>query len=245
MKRREREARIVERRPRRRVPEVPPDLAGWTIDKRRPSHWNAHRTAGTRSYFLKWFFHGRWARPALREWQAALALESLGIPSVVALAWGRHAGGSFVVLEGSPGLPLDAWREDGLGERDLWPLARQLAQLVGRLHGSGYCHKDLNVYHVLHHRGLLRIIDVGRVARYSRSRWVVKDLASLLDSARCEGLPRSAWRALFREYTRRGYAPEARRRLLRAVVAKAARYRRHNSRRPPPGGVHPGGSDPI
>lgn len=215
----------------RAVPPLDPDLAGWEIQKRRKSHWNAARTAGGKTYFLKWFFHGRWANPARREWLNARVIASLGIPTVLAAGWGRHSSGSFIVLEGSPGASAEAWWRKGASRDALRRPTAVLAAHAARLHDARLCHRDLNVYHVLVESDELRLIDVGRVARFRRRRWIVKDLASLLASAWHENFPLSAARLFLRKYlasTRRRWN---RRRLLRAVIRKAQRYRKRDEGR--------------
>ncbi|MBI4603710.1 MAG: phosphotransferase [Planctomycetes bacterium] len=217
----------IESDPRRPLPPLDEALSGWDVTKKRRDRWNARRAAGDRDYHLKWFFHGPWSRPALREWRGARRVAALGVPTVVPVGWGRHGRGSFVVLEGSPGFPADAWREHGVAPERLARLAAELAAHAARLHDSGLCHRDLNVYHLLVDAGGLRLIDVGRVARFVRRRWIVKDLASLLYTARREGFPAWACRAFLRRYlawTRRRWS---RRRLIAAVAAKAERIRRH------------------
>ena len=109
-------------------------------------------------------------------------------------------------------------------------MARALALYVARLHDAGLCHRDLNVYHVLIHEGALRLIDVGRVRPFVRRRWIVNDLASLLDTARLEGMPASVARAFLASYLKETRRAWSRRAVLRAVELKARRYRRHNEK---------------
>jgi tRNA A-37 threonylcarbamoyl transferase component Bud32 len=221
------------------LPPLSAGLSGWEVQRSRPSHLNARRRHEGRDYFLKWFRHHRFRSPARAEWENARRLAALGIPTVLARGWGTHSRGSFVLLEGSRGEQADRWWQ---AERDLeraGRFAEELARLVALLHGAGLSHRDLNVYHVLVDGDLLRVIDVGRVFRFHplrRGRWVVKDIASLLDSARREGFPESLARHFFRAYLRAaglraaGRGGEGRR-LLAAVLAKAARYTRHNRKK--------------
>ncbi len=213
-----------------RLPPIDADLGRWTIDKRRASHWNGHTHHEGRTFFLKWFFHGWLVDPARAEWINAQRLARANIPSVVAVGWGRHPQGSFCVLEGSPGFPADAWRQHQLSVRDLDPLANALAVYVARLHDARLCHRDLNVYHVLIHEGVPRIIDVERVRHFVRRRWIIKDLASLLDTARREGMPGDVARAFMARYLKETRFQWSRRRLVRAIDRKARRYRRHNEK---------------
>jgi len=220
----------MEWEPGRRLPDVARGLEGWQIEKRRPSHWNARRCEGQAQYFLKWFFHPPWRCPARREFMNARRLAELGVPSVTACGWGRHPRGSFVALEAASGVAGDAWLRSAPARDELHRLARGLAELAARLHDAGICHKDLNVYHVFVHSGSLRIIDVGRVARFWRRRWIVKDLASLLYTAEREGFPHSCQRDFLRCYCRASKRSWSRASLLRAVARKAAVYRAHNEK---------------
>jgi tRNA A-37 threonylcarbamoyl transferase component Bud32 len=205
------------------------------VQRRRASHWNARRAEPDRTYFLKWFFHGPWRSPGRAEWENARRVAALGIPTVAPVGWGRHRRGSFIVFEGSPGFPAAECRLRRVPQDRLARLAARLAGHVAALHDGGLCHKDLNVYHILVDGEDLRIIDVGRVASFLRRRWIVKDLASLLDSARREGFTPRSFRHFLRSYlgaTRRHWS---RRRLIRSILGKAERYRAHNERR---GGLH-------
>lgn len=220
----------VETLPGYSPPPVDFELENWTIGKRRASHWNAHSRHEGKTFHLKWFLHGRCVTPGRTEWRNARRLREAKIPNVVAVGWGRHPRGSFCVLEESPGFPADEWRQHGLSVRDLRSLSESLAVYVARLHDARLCHRDLNVYHVLVHQGTVRIIDVGRVCRFVRRRWIIKDLASLLDTARREGMPREVARVFLARYLKETRHVWARRALVGAVERKARRYRRHNEK---------------
>ena len=119
----------------------------------------------------------------------------------------------------------------GGSARVLRGLARGLAAGVARMHDANLCHRDLNVYHVLVDGADYRLIDVGRVMRFVRRRWIVKDLATLLASARREGYPAWSARLFLREYlmaTRRRWS---RRGIIRAALRKAERIRRRLERK--------------
>jgi tRNA A-37 threonylcarbamoyl transferase component Bud32 len=106
----------------------------------------------------------------------------------------------------------------------------ELLDLVVRLHGQGFHHRDLYLQHFLVRQGdgVLVLIDVGRVRRGRRSRWLVKDLAALLHSTpervtSREKLHFAAGWLDARGITGRG----ARRRWLRAIERKRARIAAH------------------
>lgn len=206
------------------------DLSSWAIQKARKSHWNACRSVEGKTYFLKWFFHGRFRSPARTESENARRLKELGIPTILPVGWGVHRRGSFLVLEGSTGFPGDAWREHEVSQERMQRLIEELSRHVAKLHDAGLCHRDLNVYHILVDGDHLRVIDVGRVAPFRRRRWIVKDLASLLCSAETERFPFRLARLFFRGYLRRTKTSWNRRWLLRAVQAKAREYKRHNEK---------------
>jgi len=208
------------------LPPLDGGLAGWIVEKDRASHVNARRLHGGREFHLKWFRHGVLGNPGRAEWRNAARIAALGLPTVVATGWGRHPGGSFVVLEGSPGRPGDAWIRSGADGKALRSVTRELAAGVARMHDANLCHRDLNVYHVLVDGCAFRLIDVGRVMRFVRRRWIVKDLASLLASARREGFPAWSARLFLGEYLKSTRRRWSRRAIIRAVARKAERVRR-------------------
>jgi len=99
------------------------------------------------------------------------------------------------------------------------------------MHDANLCHRDLNVYHVLVDGDASRLIDVGRVIRFVRRRWVVKDLASLLASARREGYPAWSARLFLGGYLKATRRRWNRRGIIRAVARKAERIRRRLDRK--------------
>lgn len=111
-------------------------------------------------------------------------------------------------------------------------LERRLCDLVVRFHRAGFIHRDFYLPHVLVRAsdGELVLIDVGRARRKSvwRSRWYVKDLASLLFSAPNQVGARARLAFLSRWLDARGITSRnARRRFARAVARKARRIAAH------------------
>ena len=216
------------------LPPLRPDLAGWTIGRARATHLNASLDHDGKRYHLKWHRHGRWRNPARTEWRNAARLARLDVPSVTAIGWGRHRSGTFIVLAHAGGRQANHWWAAQPDRSAARRFCRVLAGWAARLHDANLCHRDLNVYHVLVDGDTLRLIDLGRVLRFSRyraRRWIVKDLAALLDSARREGFPDDLARAFLRDYLRATRRAWRRRRLLAAVARKAARYTRHNRKK--------------
>lgn len=134
--------------------------------------------------------------PARREAEnlAALAADGFPVPRVV--AWfeeagaarhprlsGRNARSALIMerVEHEETLRQRLGRSGAEGAR---ALVARLAQLVGRLHASGWYHRDLYLQHFVVTEGSppgLVLLDVGRARREAapRRRWFVKDLAAL------------------------------------------------------------------
>jgi tRNA A-37 threonylcarbamoyl transferase component Bud32 len=193
-------------------------------------------------------YHGRAPREAWRallggsprrsagalEYDNLLALASLGLPVPRALA--RHEEGplSLVVMEELE--HLETLRErlaahPGQARGFLEPVF----EVVERLHGAGWYHRDLYLDHflVLPGGAGLALIDVGRARRAvaPRLRWFVKDLAALLHSSPASLRGPLTLRFLCRWLDGRGlFEPAVRRRIARAVLRKERRMAAHRPR---------------
>jgi hypothetical protein len=184
---------------------------------------------------------GKWRRGERRsgaaEWRWLHLLPLVGLRTAAPVAWIGERGRSLLVTAGVPGRSLDAWAAEAAASGWLPELVRyatqHVAPVIRRLHGSGLVYRDLYWNHLFTDdpRGgsAPTFIDVERVfqPRWRRQRWIVKDLAGLLASAPAKVGARAALRFL-RAYL--GEPLERRRRLIRAVAAKAARIRRHQPR---------------
>ncbi|MBL8859679.1 MAG: phosphotransferase [Planctomycetes bacterium] len=171
-----------------------------------------------------------------REHQNLLELSACGVPVPRALAWAEiRRGGERVSVCLMERIEHTATLRDllaGAPQPARRELARELIEIVIRLHAHGFIHRDLYLQHVLQRSsdGALILIDVGRVrrARRWRTRWYVKDLASLLHSTPANVTVRERLEFLARWLTARGIvARGARRRWLRAIVRKARRIATH------------------
>ncbi len=124
------------------------------------------------------------------------------------------------------------WKQD---------LIEELARLTRVLHGAGRFHKDYYLCHFFirprdieaapgSFQGRVYLIDLHRLGRHSLTRryWQVKDLAQLLYSSEIAGVTDHDRLRFFRLYRGEGQLGESSRRLFRAVLWKATRYRRHN-----------------
>ena len=169
--------------------------------------------------------------PGRVEHDNLVALRALGL--AVPEPWGVHERGplSLVVMEAVEHAE-DLRRRLVRRPEDAQRFFEPLFELVDRLHGAGWYHRDLYLDHFLPRAGGegLVLIDVGRARRdrRPRRRWFVKDLAALLHSTP-EALrgPRTL-RFLARWLDRRGLGGRReRRRWARAILAKERRMAAH------------------
>jgi len=168
-------------------------------------------------------------RAGRREHENLLALGALGVRVPRAIAWaagGLRESASVVVMEQVRHRRTlrDALEMAGAAERRR--LGEGLLALVARLHAQGFHHRDLYLQHVIVREPdeALVLIDVGRVRRARRARWLVKDLAALLHSTPVRVTERERLRFAAGWLDARGVTGRsARRRWLRAVERKRAR----------------------
>jgi tRNA A-37 threonylcarbamoyl transferase component Bud32 len=192
-----------------------------------------------------WFraWRGRAARSAgRREHDNLVALDRIGVRVPRAFAWatGSSPGSasrrasvvvaSVVVMERvrHNRTLRDALEVAGASERRR--LGTELLALVARMHAQGFHHRDLYLQHVIVRAddGALVLIDVGRVRRGRRARWLVKDLAALLHSTPARVTPREELRFAVGWLDAQGVTGRgARRRWLRAIVRKRLRIAAH------------------
>lgn len=133
-------------------------------------HW-----ANGGHYYVKRYFIGRAPLhsllflfrkpPAEQQWEAALTLESLGVPCVRPLACGvrrsyRGVVESTLITEGFPGVPLTEWTTPD------WPA---VLRFLNQMHDAGALQPDLHAGNLLvcPETGELRLVDVGHV-RFKR-----------------------------------------------------------------------------
>ncbi|MFT5291409.1 MAG: tRNA A-37 threonylcarbamoyl transferase component Bud32 [Planctomycetota bacterium] len=190
--------------------------------------------------------------PGRREAENLMALAADGLPAPRAVAWVEEDS-----ARRRPGLPGTGGRSALVMERIEYqrtlrqalasadPLERErlgvaLLELVAKLHGSGWYHRDLYLDHVVQlDNGELCLLDLGRARRQEspRERWFIKDLAALYSSTPGAIPPRARLRFLARWLKRRrGATPGSRRRRSdlrrwsRVIQAKAKRLAQHAPR---------------
>jgi tRNA A-37 threonylcarbamoyl transferase component Bud32 len=173
--------------------------------------------------------------PARREYDALVELERLGIPVPRALAFADDRRSSSVRMEYVPHVETLKDRMTSAPRAERFELGRRLLDLVLRLHGTGWYHRDLYLEHFLlrSEDGGLCLIDLGRARRddETRERWFEKDLAALQHSAPDAVSPRDRLRFLSAYLSARGILDRAtRRRRAAAIARRAARMARHAPR---------------
>jgi len=184
------------------------------------------------------------------DFAAGVELAEKGIAVGRPIAYGQELGRlgekrSFAVIEELPQAEalerlLPKWKEkqrqyDLL--RDRKELIRQTARLAGRLHNSGYYHRDLYLAHIFLCRDRqdverLCLIDLQRVFRpiAFAQRWKVKDLAQLYYSSRAYFSRADVVRFLH-EYFHARHLDNKHKRLIKAVYRKVNRIAQHDKKK--------------
>lgn len=190
-----------------------------------------HRTAAGEALVVKRSEPG--ARPGGRREHEALArLAESGFPVPATRGFAVGPGGSVVAMERVDHRETVRDRL-ALGASDeRRALLGRVAALLARLHMAGWCHRDFYAHHVLLREPAreLVLIDVGRAGRapIPRGRWFVKDAGAFLHSCPARVGPRERLWFLARYLDAREVADRgARRRFVRAALAKARRIGRH------------------
>lgn len=154
---------------------------------------------------------------------------------------------SYILLSEVPGVALEHCAKDFLSRAAGSPsqvedFTQRLADLVARLHRSGYVHRDLYTSHIYMDnadgRMQLYLIDVARMfrPRCRVLRWRVKDLAQLKYSMPTSWV-QGHWETFLQEYLRRLGVKNGRHYAAR-VDAKVAKMRRRIGEFPAaPGGT--------
>ncbi len=232
------------------------------LDKPGLDHWRARLRVTVRDdsgdsvFYIKRYENppARAAREASRvgvksiagvEWHWIEQLSLAGIPSVQAVALGEAFDGSretrsVLVTAAVPGESMESlapkWRQGKRSSARRW--LAPVANVVSKLHRSGYVHRDLYLCHIFLNEtatqdAAIRLIDLQRMLRpkWNMKRWIVKDLAALNYSAPKEAVStadRLRWLKCYLGKTR--LDAEARR-LVYRVVGKTQQIARHDARR--------------
>ena len=190
------------------------------------------------------------AAAAVYDFDATMTLAQNGIPAARPIAFGEQSNWlgekrSFVMIEELPRADalerlLPQWsekQEDYALLRDKKQLIAEIAALAGRLHETGFYHRDFYLSHIFlskdkSGRERLNLIDLQRVFRplIYRRRWHVKDLAQLYYSARDYFSQTDIMRFLHSYLSCRRLKPEDKN-LVRAIYRKARRIARHDRKK--------------
>ncbi|MEM9414586.1 MAG: lipopolysaccharide kinase InaA family protein [Planctomycetota bacterium] len=186
------------------------------------------------------------------EWRWLTALDRLGVPGPVPVAYGARRKGlledaSAVVTAAVPGESLERWvptqlADDGaLADRKTQRrLLIAVADLVANLHRHRFIHRDLYLAHIFLDPATLAddpptltLIDLQRMIRPKLrwTRWVVKDLAALNYSTPPDAASTADRIRWFRRYRNTAKLTPADRALIRAVAAKTRRIASHDAKR--------------
>lgn len=142
---------------------------------------------------------------ARNEWEAIHKLQELNIATMTAVAYGESGWNparrqSFIVTEElTDTISLEdycmQWRESEPNWKIKRALIERVASIASSLHSNGICHRDFYLCHFLLHKNeenfpKLSLIDLHRALVKSNlaRRWVIKDIAGLLYSAKTIGL---------------------------------------------------------
>lgn len=174
--------------------------------------------------------------PARAEIHALSLLQDARVPTLDIVAYGEAGDGRSFTASSD----LSGYRSGQMLMRDQVPfaaLSSATATLAAQLHNAGLHHRDLYLCHFFLPAGSssayanAKLIDIGRVRRlpaWTRTRWVVKDLAQFWYSAASEfNVPESELRHWLAEYNRhRGLLPET---YLQAIQRKVKSIGRHDA----------------
>jgi tRNA A-37 threonylcarbamoyl transferase component Bud32 len=114
---------------------------------------------------------------------------------------------------------------------------RQLAQMIGRFHRNGFCHRDLYLAHIFigfkrNGNPIFYLIDLARCfkVRWRKQRWLIKDLSALNFSAPNRIISRTDRMRFFLTYLEKSKLDQNDKTMVRAIVAKCERISRHNQK---------------
>ncbi len=147
--------------------------------------------------YLKKYFHSFFSsfflKNAVDEFKTICDFHSENIPTITPVCSGEKKRWffeekSFLITESlNDAERLDKILADNtFSKRQLLDIFLKLANLIKKLHGCGFIHKDLYLCHIMmDKKGNLFIVDLHRVKRFKNPslRYLVKDIAALNYSA--------------------------------------------------------------
>jgi heptose I phosphotransferase len=112
---------------------------------------------------------------------------------------------------------------------------RQLAEMIGRFHRNGFCHRDLYLSHIFigfkrNGDPIFYLIDLARCfkPRWRKERWLVKDLSALNFSSPEQIISRTDRMRFFLTYLDKRKLDRDDKALIRKIVGKCEKIARHN-----------------
>ncbi len=217
----------------------------------------------------KWFYLKRVKVPRLKEqldrilcgtlrhsicWHERYMIKQLSlcrIPTPVIVAYSERMFFCFefasaLITEGIIGQSLEKFvpkmftrglQGQGLCQKRRW--IRQLGELIGRFHRSGFCHRDLYLSHVFisfrnDGEPIFYLIDLARCFKpyFRKERWIIKDLSALNYSSPRRIISNTDRMRFFKVYIGRAKLIGSDKRLIRKIMRKTKRIERHNRKSP-------------
>ena len=200
---------------------------------------------GDARYFMKTYppVDGGFS-PAMQELRGIDRLSRAGVPVCRAEAYGEDVvEGSFVVVRGCPGEPLDDLLRRGVTSAERRELARATAEILARMRRARLRHRDAYPCHFFVDRlppapdGTprfdVRVIDLTRAGRapHPRERWYVKDASQLWHGIPRDAITRTDAVRWLRAYFGIPRLDVKAKRFARRVIVKEARIRRRQDRK--------------
>ncbi len=179
------------------------------------------------------------------EWTRMWQLDRAGVngPKPIAMGESLYRGNelrSAVLMKSVAGKSLESWCSTW-GDNDLERITALIdpsATLIRTFHNQGFVHRDLYLAHLFYDpqtvlEESLALIDLQRMIEPQslRSRWIVKDLASLNYSAPSPLVTRTHRLRWFKRYAGVAKLDKAQRQLAYLVIGKTQQIARHDRRR--------------
>jgi len=179
------------------------------------------------------------------EWARMWQLDRAGVRGPKPIAMGEslqdgHELRSAVLMKSVAGKSLESWCQEWKANdhQRISALIEPAASLIRKFHHHGFVHRDLYLAHLFFYpeaelEQSLSLIDLQRMIepRSFRSRWMLKDLASLNYSAPSPLISRTHRLRWLKRYTGVEKLGKAQRQLAYLIIGKTQQIARHDRRR--------------
>lgn len=191
---------------------------------------------------------GSWRISSCRHEQKMIkALGLCRIPTPIVVAWaekmfGCYERASALVTLGLIGQSLEVYVPKYFSraadrveiiKRRKW--IRKLAELIGRFHRNGFCHRDLYLSHIFigfrkDGEPIFYLIDLARCFKMGmrRQRWIIKDLSALNFSSPMRIISRTDRMRFLLTYLEKAKLDAKDKKLVKKILTKCERIERHN-----------------